>query len=388
MGKTRKIVEQHIAVFGESGSGKTVLVSSFYGSSREKPQGKPNLFSVVADKTSEGRFLHQTYLGMKGSAQLPLATRFASESYSFSINMKAAEDQKKENDSLRLVWHDYPGEWFEQDVNGSEAVRRVETFRNLLGSDVALVLVDGQRLLDNAGAEERYLKALFTNFANGLLVIKDDLLGDGKPLLQFPRIWLFALSKSDLLPDMDVFAFRDLLVEKASSEIDLLEEVLASFVQGSEALSVGEDFVLLSSAKFEPGKIEVNERVGVDLLLPLAAILPFERHVRWAKVMKGQGKVYEHLLAGAGSIAAALGGVGALAVKLSKGDNKLLKSLGLALTHFGSAIEEVAKLGGDKLAEANKDAVDKEEYLRATLTGFQMDLAKGEDARVFLKSDR
>jgi len=379
-------------VFGESGSGKTVLVSSFYGAAQEHQHGKENLFSVVADKNSQGRFLHQNYLGMRGSAELPLATRYDSESYAFSINVKHAANQKREKDrpfdALRLVWHDYPGEWFEQDVNGTESARRVETFRNLLKSNVALILVDGQRLLDNAGEEERYLKALLTNFANGLLLIKDDVLEDDKPFVQFPRIWIFALSKSDLLPDMNVFAFRDLLVEKASNEIDQLEEVLAGFVLEPEALSVGEDFVLLSSAKFELGKIEVTQRVGLNLILPIAAILPFERHVRWAKAMTGRGKVYKHLVDGAGAMAAALGGLGVLAAKLNKGNNVLIKSLGLVLTHFGSAIEEVAKLVGDKLVDANKDAVAKEENLRATLTGFQMDLANGEEAQIFIRSDR
>lgn len=391
MATTRK-KEQHIAVFGESGSGKTVLISSFYGAAREQQHGKDNLFSVVADKNSQGRFLHQTYLGMRGSAQLPLATSHDSESYSFSINVKEAANKKSEKDrpfdALRLVWHDYPGEWFEEDVSGSEAVRRVETFRSLLKSDVAFILVDGQRLLDNAGAEERYLKALLTNFANGLLLIKDDLLEEGKPFVQFPRIWIFALSKSDLLPEMNVFAFRDLLVEKASNELDQLEDVLAGFVQAREALSVGEDFVLLSSAKFEAGRIEVTQRIGLNLILPIAAMLPFERHVRWAKAMSGRGKVYKHLIGGAGAMAGALGGIGTLAKKFNKGDNKLVKSLGLVLTHFGGAIEEAAKLFGDKLLNANTDAVAKEEHLRATLTGFQMDMASGEEDQIFIRSDR
>ena len=35
MAKNRKI-EQQIAVFGESGSGKTVLVSSFYGATQQQ----------------------------------------------------------------------------------------------------------------------------------------------------------------------------------------------------------------------------------------------------------------------------------------------------------------------------------------------------------------
>jgi hypothetical protein len=35
-------------------------------------------------------------------------------------------------------------------------------------SDVALVLVDGQKLLDYAGEEEKYLKSLFWAFATAL----------------------------------------------------------------------------------------------------------------------------------------------------------------------------------------------------------------------------
>lgn len=53
--------------------------------------------------------------------------------------------------------------------------------------------------------------------------------------------------------------------------------MLAGFVGSSAALSVGEDFLLLSSAKFGADKIEVTERVGLELILPLAAILPFQR---------------------------------------------------------------------------------------------------------------
>jgi predicted ATPase len=33
--RSQKALEQHIAVFGEGGSGKTVLISSFYGATQE-----------------------------------------------------------------------------------------------------------------------------------------------------------------------------------------------------------------------------------------------------------------------------------------------------------------------------------------------------------------
>ena len=282
-----RVLEQHIAVFGESGSGKTVMVSSFYGATQEPQFLKSSLFDVTADDTGQGHRLHGNYLGMKDSARRPEPTRFSSTPYAFSVKLRdrsVKANSPKPFDAVRLVWHDYPGEWFEQDVSGpEEAQRRVDTFKSLLGSDVAFLLVDGQRLLDNAGEEERYLKSLLGSFRTGLLRLEDQLLEDGKPLVRFPRIWILALSKADLLPELDVFGFRDLVIGKASDDLDELRKVLEGLVDSPDALAVGEDFVRLSSAKFEPNRIEVTERIGLDLVLPLAAMLPFERHIKWAE---------------------------------------------------------------------------------------------------------
>jgi ABC-type uncharacterized transport system YnjBCD ATPase subunit len=373
--------EQQIAVFGESGSGKTVLLSCFYGDALEHHFKDTSLFDVVAEDTSQGLRLHQNFLGMKNSAERPMTNQFSATSYSFAIKQRKLANAKakksKQSNDLRLVWHDYPGQWFEQEPSGPvEAQRRVDTFRSLLSSDVALVLVDGQRLLDNSGEEGRYLKALLTNFGNGLLKLKDQLLVDGKPLVKFPRIWMMALSKSDLLPDLDVVGFRDLLVEKAGGEIVELSKVLAGLIEAPDALSVGEDFVLLSSAKFEPGKIEVAKRVGLQLILPLAAVLPFSRFVRWALAMHKGGKVAGYLL----------GSVSPLAVLIG-GKVKLPGPLGLLGIFGGSQLAEAAaKLAGDKLKEMNDEAKAKHDYLTAMVTGFELALAKGEKERVLLRS--
>lgn len=384
----KRALEQHIAVFGESGSGKTVMISSFYGAKQESQYLKDSLFHVVADETGQGNRLHRNYLGMRNSARLPAPNRFSATSYSFSLKLKDGSDPKAMRrspfDALRLVWHDYPGEWFEEDVSGpEEAQRRVDTFKSLLGSDVALLLVDGQRLLDNAGEEERYLQSLLANFRNGLLSLKDELLEGGKPLVEFPRIWIMALSKSDLLPDLDVFNFRDLLIEKAGEDINALREVLAGLVEGSDALSVGEDFVLLSSAKFGAEKIEVAKRIGLELILPMAAILPFERHLRWARAKQIPGKVAENLLIGAGTLAAAL--IGNKFQPLGPA-GPLLKLVSLVLSK--EVLNAAATLAGDKLREANSEALAKNDHMTATLTGFRMDLEQGEKEQILLRSQR
>lgn len=381
----RRKREQHIAVFGQSGSGKTVMVSSFYGATQEPEYLQESPFDVLAESTRQHHRLHQSYLGMKNKAQLPDATLFSATSYSFSVRLKGKADAKARKartyDSLQLVWHDYPGEWFEQDLNGTEAQRRVDTFRKLLCSDVALLLVDGQRLLDHAGEEKQYLKSLLGSFRHGLLSLKDDLLEDGKPLRQFPRIWIMALSKSDLLPDMNVYKFRDLLIENVRPEIEQLHRVLADFVEASAALSVAEDFVLLSSAKFDAEKIEVSERVGLELILPLAAILPIERHLRWAQLKLIPGKLGEQLLTKAKALA--------LAAALIGGKGKLPGRIGLLLNFVDpNMFDEGTKLAGERLKEFNSETTAKRDALAATLTRFQMDLDEAEEKRILHRSRR
>ncbi len=176
-----------------------------------------------------------------------------------------------------------------------------------------------------------------------------------------------------------MFAFRDMLVQKAGDEIEQLRLVLAGLVQAGDALSLGEDFMLLSSASFDVDKIKVTERVGLELLLPLAAILPFERHVRWAKAMQLPGKVAQNLMVGAGGIAAVLTG---RKVKLPGALGLLLKAVG------SNAVDDAVKLAGDKLHQINAEALAKRDHLTATLTRFRMDLDEGEKEHVLLLSRR
>ncbi len=384
--KVSRKLEQHIAVFGESGSGKTVLLSSFYGASQEQSFRTRALFNVVSDDVGQGNKLYKNYIGMRERAELPASNRFTSTSYSFSIKLKADGGTKTAGkhpfDALRLVWHDYPGEWFEQDVSGpEESERRLDTFKSLLGSDVALLLVDAQKLLDNAGEEERYLKSLILNFRNGLLSLKDDLLLDGRPLAQFPRIWVLALSKADLMPGMDVYAFRDLVIGYVADELDDLRRELAAMVEG-KALSIGEDFVLLSSAKFEPGKIDLTDRIGIELVLPIAAMLPFERHVQWAERKELPGKVVDNLVDNAGLIAGIIMGTSGKFAKTTSILGKVLRFMDADL------IAQAARSAGEQLKKFNTESREKGDTMRSILTGFKMDLEKGEKDQILLRSQQ
>src|SRR5690242_726729 len=74
-GMAAKVQEQNLAVFGEGGSGKTVLLSSFYGASQEPSFLAESLYKVLADDTGQGMRLLQNYLRMRNQAKTPAANR-------------------------------------------------------------------------------------------------------------------------------------------------------------------------------------------------------------------------------------------------------------------------------------------------------------------------
>lgn len=387
-----RIREQHIAVFGGSGSGKTVLLSSFFGHTQEGTYSN-GVWDLVADDAGQGRRLYQNYLGMRDRATVPAGTHFASTTYCFSVKLKSGDNaatRRRPFDVLRLAWHDYPGEWFEESPSSEEeSKRRVETFRSLLRSDVALLIVDGQKLLDHQGEEDRYLRSLLTDYRQGLLRLKGDLLAGEERLVEFPRIWIFALSKADLLPDWNVDSFRDLMIGHAAEPIGDFSATIESLVDTPGALSIGEDFLLLSSAKFEssvadtgPVAIDVSKRVGLDLILPVASMLPLERRVQWGERMEIPRKVLDTLADGADVLAVALVGGQVLGRVVAR-----VPIVGpLASKFVGPALIAVLKLAEPKLREINAEARKRHDFMTAMLSQFKLDLIRGGDDKLFIKS--
>ena len=147
-------------------------------------------------------------------------------------------------------------------------------------------------------------------------------------------------------------------------------------VVADEALDIGQDFLLLSSAKFEPGKIVMTQRKGVDLILPIASVLPLERYARWANNFKIPGRVLEVMLRGAGPVLAGF-------LLRSSGRNKPAKFV--AKFVGTEVVAEIAVVAADKLKEFNERSRAKGDAVGMTLSQFKMDLDAAEKARVLIR---
>lgn len=387
----KKEITQHIAVFGESGSGKTVLISSFFGATREQSSDEESLYDLVAEDSGQSKLLLQNYYGMKNSSTAPRTNRRKGIQYGFALKVKPSATegttQSSPTHTVRVTWHDYPGDWFESSASGPEDTRRrVETFRNLLESDVALLLVDAQKLKDHSGEEERYLKSLFANVNNTLLALRSDLLDGKDKLVTFPRIWMLALSKADLMPSMSARDFEALVLEKAADDLITLRSTLASMVEGEPALDVGEDFILLSSAKFEPGVIDVSRRVGLDLVLPVATVLPLERHARWTEKAMLPAKVAEHLANNIAVYSPVLTVIASLINKIPlPGPFGVAKSMLTKLVP-PATVPVLVTAVGQQLETIHQKALEKKQVMAAIVTGFKISLEDAEKAGTLVRS--
>lgn len=377
-------VDQQIALFGQTGSGKTALLCSFYGTEWDSTVNDQQIYSLQA-KDDRHNLLMKMYLGMKEDSKVPPLNKFDSNRTVFALRQKNLPLKAAgKSDQVRITWHDYPGEWFEGGVSGEDERRqRIDTFRNLLESDVALFLVDGQKLHDYAGEEERYLTYLFSSFIESLNQVQEDILQDGKPLDQFPRVWVIGLSKADLWPDMTVRQFENLLNKKAGNEINALRMKLLEFIDKDDEFSFGKDFLLLSSAKFTPEHIDISQRKGIDVLLPLACVLPVERHLRWQKIKMIPLWAMKKLdQAGAVKIAAPFLLKVASPLKFGKG------AKAVAAAAFTMIVERVVDLPTEVLEEQSKNALEKSGFLTALVAVFTKTLNQAEQDQILVREQR
>ncbi|MFD7077156.1 hypothetical protein ACFV9G_23305 [Nocardioides sp. NPDC059952] len=152
------------------------------------------------------------------------------------------------------------------------------------------------------------------------------------------------------------------------------------FIEVNRLYGVAEDFMLLSSAKFKlsaagPVEIDVTERKGLDLILPVACLLPLQRRVEWAEKFDIPMRVLDKLADGAEALAVVL--VSKHMESVEKLIAKLPKVGPLVAVAARPLLTKAVGLAGEKLKEIHDEALENKDYLTATLTQFKLDLEQG-----------
>ena len=345
------VFDQSVAVFGESGSGKTPLISVFYGHQQSADFKKRTGYSLLAMDATQGHKLLQAYHRIEDDL-LPPQSRFRQNTFEFAVRPHGLN-----TDGCRITWHDYPGEWWTETRSGEEGERKVEAFRALLSSDVALLLVDGQQLLEH---QDRYIPRLFKSFRDELARIGPQITESGKKLSSFPRVWIICLSKADLFPGKDVEWFKREIHKQACDEVVSLREQIADLVTRPDCVSLGNDFLLLSSARFDPttGKItDPKHTIGIDLISPLVVTLPLRWARTWSNIEKGAKSVVTILAEGLRGVTFAW--------------MKWLPFVG----RFFQLLDEQAQGGVARLKDVQRNAVAKGDSVEAVLASLQAHLS-------------
>ena len=358
--------EQHIALFGESGSGKTTLLAVFYGYQQDTKFQKEAGYRLLSDDTTQGQNLLNSFWNL--SALPP--TRLTSRKFSFQIRMVAPKNERntsEEKECARLVWHDYPGEWWTETQAGEQQQDKEKTFLSLMSSDVALFLVDGAKFRESG---DKYLKCLFCNFRDELCRLKESPTLKSKfPLTHFPRIWLICLSKADLLPNMTAEEFRQRVISVANDELQALKREIQGIIEEPELFTLGEDYLLLSAAEYDENNetiTNIEKRKGVDLIAPIAFTVPIKRSLEWAKA---KGKAISTTATAVEVIR-----------KLTTGWLKWLPILGY---YFG-LLDQMAKDATVNLVEEKEKAIKKGCFIDAVLIAFEQKLSVYDIEKMYL----
>ena len=350
-------------------------------------------YRITAKDASQHGSLRQVYLGMRDLNRTPPANRFKKNSFEFEVSVNQPIDPKAKKaptpKQVSLVWHDYPGEWLEETPGTSEEKRRQkDTIATLMGSDVALLLIDASRLTTDPDTQARYLKSVLGNYRESIQRIRTDLVPDGKLLVDFPRIWVLTLSKADLLPDLTASQLADLVTLHAADEVNQLRSDIGQLVKGG-AVALGEDYLRLSSAQFSPDRIDTDTTIGLDTIVPLTLLLPISHFARWEerKILPAR-KAHQTLAKFTELTDKHKLGPKALAGKAIA--NPLLKKFpGMkhinSIAKLAAFLSAAALLGSDQLKRLEENAKAKHEYLQAALLNFEATLAQAEEQGVLVR---
>lgn len=251
------IPEIRIALFGQSGSGKTTFLASYFGNQQRHSFEKEKGYALEAQDISTGSKLISEYYKME-EGSFPVGTESFSEC---RFNLKISGINKP---GLQVVWYDYPGGWWERTpLDESEAQEREQSLKKIISSHVGIIMIDASKYLRN---KMPYIRALFDSFKNEIKRLKDNIPSDEE--MKLPSQWMIVISKSDMLPaEKKAEDFCEEIMKYALDQFNGIGKTI-------DSKSFGSQFLLISSALADKNKvIDAHKFIGLQLIAPLSLMM-------------------------------------------------------------------------------------------------------------------
>lgn len=248
-----------IALFGDSGSGKTTFLSSYYGNMQRNDFERKKGYRLKAEQSVDASLLTR-YYEMEGGS-FPLGTESFTE-YTFELMITGLS-----RSGLKINWFDYPGGWWRSEPqDNDEKLVRLSALKKLLTSNVAVFLIDGAKYLSNG---DKYLRLQLDIFKNAIKKIKESQAENGTPIDGLlPKKWIIAVSKADLFPEgTTAKALAESMLDGARDQFEGVSNAISA--QNSD---FGKQFLLLSSVKGSSNSkvADAHQFMGLQLIAPLA----------------------------------------------------------------------------------------------------------------------
>lgn len=367
--------ELKIALFGESKSGKSVFMASYFGNQQRGNFGKEHNWRLSMKNDGNRTELLDRYHFM-AEGGFPGGTETFSE-YTFDYRIRKINGSYYPDSAFSVTWYDYPGDWWTKTVEKSALGMRKEAFNKLLESHTAILLVDGEKWKKH---RTTYVKKLFDSFRNAIEQI------DRNNSEKFPDEWLIAISKSDLLDTDDTVEIIAHEIRKlALEELNALKETLQSN-------AFGDRFILLSSVKADGQKvINAEKTVGLELIAPLSMRGIAQQA---AKAADDQNKDAQKL-ATQESEKTVLKGIFGVLKWITKNIDKIDDILPKKYQYITQSIKilGVEELLDEKLKDMDSKqayyenemrvAAEKGDLLRATIEGMKVELARSATSKAY-----
>lgn len=252
-----------LAFLGESGAGKTCLLSSFYGRLAEGSFNEKLGYRLAAIDTAQDVELTSKFNGILSTGHAKSTPNFKTYDFNFKLASLGSTP-------LKIRWFDYDGALWRSNLTTAARKEDIQELTKLLESQVAFVLVDGDQYC-------RYRKSYAKNFL-GLFQRQlerhlEYMKEHGLPLKEYPKDWIITLTKADLYTELaSAEQFAEQLNSDGASELKLLWDTIKQ-ITGETGEEPTFKYLILSAFSYKnQQEIDRDQEIGLRQIIPISLV--------------------------------------------------------------------------------------------------------------------